>query len=73
MLVSTSEFQKNLSCRETGHIGTRLNNSRLCFLSSLVCLVLFLFPQISQLRQKKIKPLWESLLARNKGESSGIP
>lgn len=47
MLVSTSEFQKNLSCRETGHLGTRLNNSRLCFLSSLVCLVLFLLPQIS--------------------------
>lgn len=72
MLVSTSEFQKNLSCRDTGHLGTRLNNSRLCFLSSAVCPVLLL-PQISQLRQQKIKPLWESLAARNRGESSEIP
>lgn len=38
MLVSTSEFQKNLSCRETGHLGTRLNNSRLfSFFFSLSC------------------------------------
>lgn len=73
MLVSTSEFQKNLSCRDTGHLGTRLNNSQLCFLSSVVCPVLLLLPQISQLRQQKIKPLWESLAARNRGESSEIP
>lgn len=66
MLVSTSEFQKNLSCRETGHLGTRLNNSWLCFLFSLVCLVLILLPQISQLRQQKIKQLWESLVAHNR-------
>lgn len=73
MLVSTSEFQKNLSCRDTGHLGTRLNNSCLCFLSSSFCLVLFLLPQISQLRQQKIKPLWESLVVHNRGKSSEIP
>lgn len=73
MLVSTSEFQKNLSSRDTWHLGTRLNNSRLCFPSSLFCLVLFLLPQISQLRQQKIKPLWESLVAHNRGESREIP
>lgn len=38
MLVSTTEFQKNLSCRETEHLGTGLNNSQLfSFFFSLSC------------------------------------